>query len=229
MRIRYILAILLIFLVCSGFTFIGGRPPSGGGDYLVDEDFEGTGTPTSATWSSSGSFNYDYTTTTLEGTESVYIDMVSNIDMAEWVPDGATDHVRVTFLAEFPDLALGSEGDFDNMIKGHQDDDSSCVSLYWEQEANNEISFRINVSGAGYTSSTNAISEDTTYEMQLDFYRSGVNGVGEFRWKEQGASSWVETITSSAENSDGPWTKFHVAYDCPVMILDKFRVIEDPT
>ena len=31
MRIKYLIAALLIFFVCSGFMFIGGRPPSGGG------------------------------------------------------------------------------------------------------------------------------------------------------------------------------------------------------
>jgi len=43
-QIKYLIAALLIFLVCSGFMFIGGRPPSGGTTYILGDDTEYSGT-----------------------------------------------------------------------------------------------------------------------------------------------------------------------------------------
>lgn len=191
--------IILGVLLCTPLysdmnTYIAGVPVSGGGgDYLVQEDFEGTGTPSGwGKWTDRPLPNFDYTSTVLEGTESMYLAGTGyHLDSAVSTPTQSAGTDRyVAFMLRVPSLPTT---------------DVLMLQLYNSTTLLGGIGLRTNgglyaqIGGGSVVYGTSgAISANTTYYVKVRWQAGEPATLT--AWISSDGSSWTQNVSANNAN-----------------------------
>lgn len=167
--------ILFAGILLSASPFLPARPPQGfhaivikknagggGGGFLYQEKFEGTGTP--ASWTNSGSPDYDYATTPapLEGTKSLRV-VTSSSSVYAYYSITSTDTVYLYYIVDCPDF-----DSFENIV-GLRSGTTQILQHRWG--GNNAVS-QIYISGLTTLTTVSPFNEGTTYHCWLEYTAS---------------------------------------------------------
>ena len=166
-----ILGVLLCTPLYSDMNpYIAGVPVSGGctencGDFLVCQNFEGTGYDNSETWTENGTVNEDYTTTILRGSQSCQITTTGYIESVNFTGQSTLYMHWLYRKASNP----GSEnrlftisGSAGYLAQGHLQTDGTI---------------RLNVGNGTDVYTSDELSNDTTYHIWVA-YTAGTAGNG---------------------------------------------------
>ena len=190
--------IILGVLLCTPLysdmnTYVIGSGGGGGGDYLVQEDFEGTGTPSG--WTQFGSRplpNFDYTSTVLEGTESMYLAGTGyGLDSAVSTPTQSAGTDRyVAFMLRVPSLPT-----VDVVLLQLYNSTTPLGSIYLRW--NGALLARIAGGSEAYGTS-GAISANTTYYVKVRWQAGEPATLT--AWISSDGSSWTQNVSANDAN-----------------------------
>jgi len=153
-------------------TYIAGVPVSGGGctedcgDYLICQNFEGTGYDNSEAWSTSGTVNPDYTAVALRGSQSCQITTTGYISPTDAFTGQSTLYMHWLYRkasnpgSEQTLFAIRDSGGY--VVLGHLQTDGT-------------IKLTVGNATPAYTSEQ--LSNDTTYHIWVA-YTAGATGNG---------------------------------------------------
>lgn len=175
----------------SNAGFIGSvgtaQASAGAGvSYLLEENFEGTGAPSG--WNSGGTVNWDYTTTVLQGSQSLLVDATSGSGWALTTTFTAQTTIEVYFLyrTSTPTADAGYTSDVFYL----RDGSSIRMSLVLLSNATLWLTH-----GANSAASGTAFSANTTYHVWLRYVAgSGANGVAKVAASTTGTRPTADPI-----------------------------------
>lgn len=136
-----------------------------GASYLVNENFDGTGTASG--WTNSGSPNWDYTTAILDGTHSLLCSAGTSTEYS--FPSQSTAYAK--FMLRVPTALPGAT----ITVAGLRATDSSARALV-RMNASGQLAVFANGSDSTFT--TDAMSHSTTYYVWMTWSASGTCSVG---------------------------------------------------
>jgi len=186
-----ILGVLLCTPLYSDMNpYIAGVPVSGGVTYLVQEDFEGTGTPSGWVQAYHEGYhalpNFDYTTTVLEGSESMYLSGTGWLkDQAVSTPTlTAGDDRYIGFMYRIPTMPTTGVNVITIM-------NGSSRLAYFLQGVNGRILAKLE-GGESVVNPDGVVSADTTYYVKVR-YQSGEPAILTV-WFSSNGTSWAQVL-----------------------------------
>jgi hypothetical protein len=167
----------------------------GGPTFLIDENCEGTGTPSG--WSNAVSPEWDYTTTVLAGSQSLFLNGADGDNVQFALPGG--DQAEVWFKCRFRFAALGTLGSF--IALQNSSFGNVLIVRQW-------LSGTMRVSCGSTATTTDAISSGATLFLWGHYLKgTGSNAVAEIWWnttdtKPADASAKHAKITDGTATTD---------------------------
>lgn len=195
--LRFLITWLCCVSVMADTVIVVGRPLAGGGggpSYLLEENFDGAGTPSGWT-TATGTPNYDYTTTILQGTQSLALDGTSADAGAISPSFTAPSTIYGYCLFRFSAIPSSSR-EFMRLRNS-----TTVVARVFITSSGN-LQFR---HGATTYSTVSTMSINTTYHIWYDYAAgSGANGVSSIGFSTDGTRP--TSGNAFASNSAGAGT-----------------------
>lgn len=179
---------------------------AGGGSYLVEEDCEGTGTPSG--WTDTGSPNWDYTTTVLQGSQSVLFNGTSSY---------VTFTGQTTCYGYFLWRTTSIPGST-NTIGGFRDSSGNPLALARINSSGN-LAMYANSSDSSFT--TDAVSANTTYHIWYSFTSGGTCTVA---FSTDGVRPTSGNKFTSKTGGSGTAARFAIGGGTLVSVADRMLV-----
>lgn len=202
-------------------TYVIGS--GGGGDYLVQEDFEGTGTPTG--WTQYGQRplpNFDYTATVLEGDQSMHLSGTGwGFDQAVNTPEQTAGTDRYTaFMYQMPSISPTD-------ITTLEICNGSTTLGSLKQWINGALIAKLTGGTEAYSAS-GVISINTTYYTKVR-WQAGSPAVLTV-WISSDGQNWTQAVQANDVNITDGMT--HVRFrskedDGVTPIIDDVRISDD--
>lgn len=134
--------------------------------YVIEEDFEETGTPSSGIWTPTGAVDFDATEHTALDSQAMGISSTAVSALAS-LPDAPLDAVSVACMIECATAAAASDNRYPIRIR----DAAATALVIMGVNTSGNVGARIN--GADTMSSTFVWQASTRYYVWLDFVKNG--------------------------------------------------------
>ena len=218
---RYLITTLLLLLLYAATAqagvFVGFGSSAAPIDYLINEDFEGTGTPTDWTVVS-GTVDFDYATGCPSGSQCVSLGPGAVVDFP--IPTDA-DETWTMFRAK---------------VIGNVATNTDFVSIYNNTTFRASVALRYNPRfGARAYGAIEAygdnITKDTWYFVLHRYVRGTANDSVSTTWYSADGSSWTQAASVTTGTSYTAANKVRIENDnaSDIIVIDKMQVSEvDP-
>lgn len=174
-------------------TAINGEAFSSGPSYLIEENCEGTGTP--AGWTDSGAVNWDYTTSPLQGTQSMQIAPVGATINTTCPTFAAQTTLEYYMMFRF-NSSLPSAGSVFVRLR----DSLNAVQLRLQMNTGNRL--LLYDGGAIAASPVTTIAAGTDYHVWMRYVAgTGANGIGTLGFSTTGIRPLSGNNFASFSNS----------------------------
>lgn len=217
---RYLFTALLLLLCAASAqagVFVGFGSSAAPIDYLINEDFEGTGTPTDWTVVS-GTVDFDYATGCPSGSQCVSLGPGAVIDSPTFTD---ADETWTMFRAR---------------VTGSIATNPYFVSIYNSATIRASVALRYNprfgatVSGV-VESYGSDISKDTWYYVLHRYVKGTANDAVSTTWYSADGASWTQAVSLTTGTAYTAGTKVRIENDngSDIIVIDKMQVSEvDP-
>jgi len=150
---------LVVAFACVGATLVirGPRILVSSVSYIHEQNFETTGAP--SLWSASGTVDWDYTTTVLQGSESMFVDTSATKEYAILTLAAAYNEIWGYFLLRMP-VVEGLSRDFVYL--------KATASTQGGIRRNSDGTVRV-ANGAGVATTVATLDVSTTYHVWFYF------------------------------------------------------------
>ena len=226
-----VIAVLVVVLSCTGATWIAGPGKGAHGAasaFIIEEGFEGAGTPASFTQASPGTAaNFDYSAAPLTGSQSLYLTDPGGSGNASALVD-FTACAADTMYAAFkwkPTTAIASSSDiiwFQNAAATVK-----LGALHWR--ASDQV-LAVTHTGPLSGTTTAAIVPGNTYWIKMRYIKGTLNNAQIAMWISTDGSAWGSPI----QLTNGPQTEQPVVFKWDIfhsrnfdMVVDSVRIDTD--
>lgn len=223
--LKYILSALLFLIPVQSWAgvFVGfGQSEAPSVTYLINEDFEGTGTPSGWTMEGGTIVNYDYTSTVLAGSQSFFLDYATGGDLSAITPSftGAGD-IYIGFMLRASAMPSAADAEF-IYIRNAADANQGFFKV------GSDGHITVSLPGVGGESSGAGIvsTSGTTY-IKIRYQKgTGSNGIITGYTSSNG-TSWTQSaqLTGGTGTTNITYIRLIVPFGDPqAWIIDNFKV-----